>query len=326
MKNDPLRFIIYGAGAIGSVFGGMLTRGGHQVDLVGRPDHMEAVQKEGLLIEGLLGDHVVHPSGMWTSLKEVPRDPPAGAVLICVKSNDTAFAVRDLAGSGLVDSGTQVVSLQNGLGNLEQIRDVFGPETSLGGRVIFGAETKGPGRVFVSVWADAVFIGGPVLKEGVAKGEELARILTQCSIQTRFSMDIQSALWVKVLYNVGLNPLSSLLEVPYGVLGEEENARFLLEESIREAFRVASRETETGFADEESYLDHFFTKLLPATRSHHSSMLQDIKKGRDTEIDAITGEVVRRGLVYGIPTPVNGVLLDLVKGKTGIRKVKQKWT
>ena len=253
-------------------------------------------------------------------MEEIPKGPPVRAVLISVKSNDTAFGVRDLAGSGLVGSDTQLVSLQNGLGNLEKIRDVFGSEVSLGGRVIFGAETMGPGRVFVSVWADAVLIGGPSSKEGVAKGKVLAEVLTRCGIQTRFTEDIQSALWVKVLYNVGLNPLSSLLEVPYGVLGEEKNARSLLQESIREAFRVASRETDTGFADEESYLDHFFTKLLPATRSHHSSMLQDMKKGRDTEIDAITGEVVRRGLKYGIPTPVNQVLLDLVKGKTAIRK------
>ncbi|MBN2719590.1 MAG: 2-dehydropantoate 2-reductase [Proteobacteria bacterium] len=324
MKELSGRFIIYGAGAIGSVFGGMLTRGGHRVELVGRPDHMKAAQKEGLFIEGLLGDHVIHPSGMWTSLEKIPGDPPVRAIFICVKSNDTAFAVRDLAGSGLVSPETQVVSLQNGLGNLEKIRKVFGPEVSLGGRVIFGAETKGPGRVFVSVWADNVLIGGPSSEEGAARGEELAGILSRCGIQTRFTGDIESALWVKVLYNVGLNPLSSLLEVPYGVLGEEENARFLLEESIREAFRVASRETDTGFADEESYLDHFFTKLLPATRSHHSSMLQDMKKGRDTEVDAITGEVVRRGLKYGIPTPVNGVLLDLVNGKTGIRKKESK--
>lgn len=313
-------FIIYGAGAIGSVFGGMLAGGGHHVELIGRPDHMEAIRERGLIIEGLLGDHLVRPSGAWTSLMELPKGPPARAVLICVKSNSTGVAVRDLAGSGLVGEGTQVVSLQNGLGNLEKIREAFGQEASLGGRVIFGAEFREPGRVFVSVWADEVLIGGPVSEKGVADGAELAQIFSRCGIQTRFTPDILTALWGKVLYNVGLNPLSSLLGVPYGLLGEEKSARALLEDSIREAFRVACRETDTGFADEEAYLAHFFEKLLPSTRSHHSSMLQDMKKGRETEIEAITGEVIRRGGKYGIPTPVNAVLFRLVKAMTGVKK------
>jgi len=322
---SPRRFIIYGAGAIGSVFGGMLARGGHFVDLVGRPGHMKAIREKGLVVEGLLGDHVAHPSGAWTSLEELTKNPPASAVLICVKSNATVDAVRDLADSGLVGPDTVVVSLQNGLGNLEVIRETFGREASLGGRVIFGAESRGPGRVFVSVWADAVLIGGPSSEKGAARGTALAEVLTRCGIQTLFTQDILAALWGKVLYNVGLNPLSSLLGVPYGILGEETNARTLLEDSIREAFRVASRETDPGFADEEAYLAHFFEKLLPATRSHHSSMLQDMEKGRETEIEAITGEVIRRGKKYGIPTPVNTVLFSLVKAKTGIiRKGKIK--
>jgi len=119
---------------------------------------------------------------------------------------------------------------------------------------------------------------------------------------------------------VGLNPLSSLLEVPYGELGKEENTRSLLEESIREAFRVACREANLPWIDEEEYLAHFFGRLLPATRSHHSSMLQDMEKGRETEIEGITGEVIRRAQKYAIPVPVNRVIYGLVKAKVKIKK------
>lgn len=316
------RFVIFGAGAIGSVFGGMLARGGHRVDLVGRPDHMEAIRRNGLAIEGLLGNHLVRPSGAWTALGELPADPPVRAALLCVKSNSTAAAVEELAASGLVGKDTLVVSLQNGLGNLEKIREVFGRDAAVGGRVIFGAESREPGRVFVSVWADAVLVGGPSSEKGIAEGTWLAGEFTRCGIQTLFTRDIQAALWGKVLYNVGLNPLSCLLGVPYGKLEEEANARGLLEGAIREAYRVASRETELGFPDEDAYLAHFFLKLLPATRSHHSSMLQDMEKGRETEIEAITGEVIRRGREHGIPTPVNNVLYGLVKARTGMRREK----
>lgn len=316
----PGRFLVFGAGAIGSVFGGMLAGGGNPVDLVGRQDHMEAIRRGGLAIEGLLGDHRVRPSGAWTALADVPADPPVRAVLVCVKSTATAAAVQELALSGLVREGTPVVSLQNGLGNLEKIREAFGPDAAVGGRVIFGAESREPGRVFVSVWADDVLLGGPASGKGIADAESLAGEFTRCGIRTRFTRDIQAALWGKVLYNVGLNPLSCLLDVPYGKLEEEKSAKALLEGAIREAYRVAVREADLGFPDENAYMALFFGTLLPSTRSHHSSMLQDMEKGRETEIEAITGEVIRRGRKHGIPTPVNDVLYGLVKARTGMRR------
>ncbi len=314
------RFIVFGAGAIGSVFGGMLAEGGHRVDLVGRPDHMEAIRRKGLSIEGLLGDHLARPAGAHTSLAELPPDPPPRAVLVCVKSNATAAAVDELAASGLVREGTLVVSLQNGLGNLEKIRGAFGPDAAVGGRVIFGAEAREPGRVFVSVWADDVLLGGPSSERGVADATAMAGEFTRCGIRTRFTRDIAAALWGKVLYNVGLNPLSCLLDVPYGKLEEEKSAKALLEDAIREAYRVAAREADLGFPDEDAYLALFFSRLLPSTRSHHSSMLQDMERGRETEIEAITGEVIRRGRKHGIPTPVNDVLYGLVKARSGMRR------
>jgi 2-dehydropantoate 2-reductase len=319
-NGKPARFIVYGAGAIGSVFGGMLTRGGHHVDLVGRRDHMEAIGREGLRIEGLLGTHNVHPAGIYTNLEEIPREPSISAVFICVKSSDTAEAVEDLGRSGLVSGGTLVVSLQNGLGNLERIRETFGRQSSCGGRVIFGAESREPGKVFVSVWADKVLIGGPSTGAGRKAGKRLAAELTQCGIETVYTKDIEAALWGKVLYNIGLNPLSALLEVPYGDLGREKNARTLLEDSIREAFSVASREVSLPWKSEEEYLDLFFKQLLPATQSHHSSMLQDMERGRETEIDAITGEVLRRAETGGVPVPVNTVIYRMMKSKVGMKK------
>ena len=331
MKENSSRFIIYGAGAIGSVFGGMLARAGHQVILVGRGPHMAAVREKGLVMDGLLGNYLVKDIETYTDLSGITGTLPVEAVFISVKSNGTADAIRDLCQSGLVGDDTLVVSLQNGLGNLEQIRDAFGPDRSLGGRVIFGAEVVEPGHVHVSVWADKVLIGGPdvghhpreALPKGVTASRSLAQTLTMSGIETEFDPNIEAALWGKVLYNIGLNPLSALLEVPYGELGIEESARALLVELMKEAFSVASREVTLPWKSADEYLDLFFTRLLPSTESHHSSMLQDLERGRETEIEGITGQVIKRADTLGIPVPVNRVVYGLVKAKVAMAKMSR---
>jgi 2-dehydropantoate 2-reductase len=332
------RFIIYGAGSIGSVFGGMLARAGHQVNLVGRGPNMEAIREKGLVIDGLLGDYKVDSLETFSVLSGVSQEPTVTAVFISVKSNDTAAAVQDLVQNGLVGDNTLVVSLQNGLGNLELIRDAFGPVRSFGGRVIFGAQLVGPGHVHVSVWADKVLIGGPGTgtpprpgslrsrhqrdsgQAGNMTGRKLATLLTECGIETEEIDNIEAALWGKVLYNVGFNPLSALLDVSYGELGREKNARRLLIQLIEEAFMVASREIKLPWSSADEYLEHFFGKLLPSTESHLSSMLQDLDRGRETEIDAITGQVIRRADLLSLPVPANRVVYDLVKAKVATKR------
>jgi 2-dehydropantoate 2-reductase len=281
---------------------------------------MEAVRERGLVMDGLLGDHVVQGIETFTDLSYIDREPALMAVFISVKSSDTADAVQDLALSGLVGDNTMVVSLQNGLGNLELIRDSFGPERSFGGRVIFGAQLTGPGHVHVSVWADKVLIGGPETAEGKRAARDLAALLTECQLETEAIENIEAALWGKVLYNIGLNPLSALLDVPYGELGREENARRLLIQLIEEAFTVASKEIKLPWNSSDEYLEHFFGKLLPPTEAHLSSMLQDLDRGRETEIDAITGQVIRRADLLGLPVPVNRVVYELVKAKVAARR------
>lgn len=314
------RFIIYGAGSIGSVFGGKLALAGHQVNLVGRGPHMKAVHEKGLVMDGLLGDHSVDNLETFTGLSGISREPPVTAVFISVKSSGTADAVQDLMRSTLVGDNTLVVSLQNGLGNLELIREAFGPERSLGGRVIFGAQLIEPGRVHVSVWADKVLIGGPGTASGKKAARKLAALLTECGIETEDIDNIEAALWGKVLYNAGLNPLSALLGVPYGELGREENARGLLIRLIEEAFAVADMEVGLPWGSVDEYLELFFGELLPSTESHVSSMLQDLDGGRETEIDAITGQVIGRADLLGLPVPVNRVVYELVKAKVAARR------
>lgn len=122
--------------------------------------------------------------------------------------------------------------------------------------------------------------------------------------------------WGKIIYNSALNSLGAILEVNYGKLAEVEHSRKLMESVIREIFLVLERiGQEMLWPNSEAYIKDFYEKLVPPTAMHHPSMPQDIQRGRRTEIDALNGAVVEMGKKYGVNTPVNDIIVSLVKAK-----------
>src|SRR5262249_23951017 len=140
--------------------------------------------------------------------------------------------------------------------------------------------------------------------------------LAAAGIPAAYCDDIQAALWGKVLYNAALNPLGALLGVHYGALGDDPHTRAIMDAVIDETFAVACSEgVQFPWASADTYRDLFYGRLVPSTFHHRSSMLQDRERGRATEVDAINGEVWRRGRAHGIVTPVNAVLTRLVHAR-----------
>jgi 2-dehydropantoate 2-reductase len=307
------RILIAGAGALGSVFGGFLQQAGFAVTLLGRGPHLRAIADGGLRISGIWGEREVHGF----ELHEQPGTlrQTFDAILLSTKSYDTRGMVervaRQLASDGLV------ISLQNGLGNVEEIEAVVSPARTLGARVIFGAEIPQPGCVRVTVYADRVLIGARRPGSSPATDSlalEWAQRIDGAGIPAEYTAEIESALWAKVFYNAALNPLGALLGVPYGLLAEHADTRALMDEVIAEAFSVATAEgIRFPWATARDYQALFYGRLVPSTVDHRSSMLQDLERGRRTEIDAINGEVWRRGRGRGIVTPRNETLTRLIR-------------
>src|SRR5262245_54623072 len=308
--------LLAGAGALGSVVGGLLAARGVPVTLLGRAEHLEAVRRAGLRIEGLFGDHLVREVGCVTDVAALRGH--FGAVFLSVKSWDTAAMAAAVAPHLAADG--HCVSLQNGLGNLERIPEAVGDAGGLGkwdavaeavgaarvlgGRVIFGAEVVEPGRVRVTVEAAPVLVGSPDPADArrVAAAARWAAALREAGIPADATASLQAELWAKVFYNAALNPLGALLGVPYGRLPEDRDARAIMDDVIEEAFAVASAEgLELAWPDAESYRVLFYGALVPSTARHRSSMLQDLERGRPTEIDAINGYVAARGGALGSP-------------------------
>jgi 2-dehydropantoate 2-reductase len=302
--------LIMGAGAIGSVFGGFLAKAGHKVTLLGRQWHMAAVEKTGLRITGIWGEHLVTTLSAKTS--PLPLDK-FDLVLLTVKSYQSRDAMAEIGRS--LSTEAPVLSLQNGLGNLETIAEAVGADRTLGGRVIFGAEILEPGHVKVTVCADKVAIG-PMAgsKFPYEQVEAIAALIDQSGIPAFATETIEQYIWGKILYNVALNAPAAILEVNYGRLLEHRSTRKLIEKIVAEAFSVAHAEgVSLDWPSPENYVEVLFQKLIPATAAHFPSMLQDIHNGKKTEIDAMNGAIVRLGRRHGIPTPFNETLTSLIE-------------
>ena len=310
--------LVAGAGALGCVFGGFLHRAGHAVTLLGRAAQIDAIAGKGLWIEGLWGEHQL--TGLQLATRTPDVSAPVDAVLITVKSYDTR-AIATTVAPLLAPEGV-AISLQNGLGNVETLSDVFGGQRVLAGRVIFGAEAIALGRVRVTVYADPVLIGA-WRQDAHSRLAAVARLWAErfaaAGIPSAYSDDIEAALWGKVFYNAALNPLGALLGVHYGALAEDPDTRAIMDVVIDEAFRVAVAEgVALPWASAATYRMMFYDRLVPSTYQHRSSMLQDLERGRLTEIDAINGAVWKRGAARGIVSPANELLTRLVHAREGL--------
>jgi len=146
--------------------------------------------------------------------------------------------------------------------------------------------------------------------------KNLAAVFKQAGIPTRTSSEVMKYVWGKIIYNSALNPLGALLNVEYGRLAEVEHTRELMDGVISEIFALlTAMGQETFWPDADAYRDDFYEKMVPTTASHHSSMLQDIMRGRMTEIDALNGAVVSLGKEYGVPTVINEVITRMIKAR-----------
>jgi len=320
-NNSGMNLLVLGSGAIGSVFGGFLAKAGHHVCLIGRHAHLEAIKDQGLIIEGIWGRHVVKNMAGYESLAALKEKETAlfDAVLLTVKSYDTESVLQALL--ACFHEPPPIVSLQNGLGNIEKIEARAGKEKTIGGRVIFGVEFMEPGRVNVTVSADKTMLGG--LAGGIDRSfvERLARELTAAGILSEATDDINKYIWGKVLYNCALNGLATLLNVHYGALLASDSTREIMHQVVTEIFHVLRAYGITlDWREPEEYTELLFTTLVPRTFDHHPSMLQDILRHKRTEIDALNEAVVQMGREQGLDLPYNWAITKLIKAQEALNR------
>ncbi|HEX2544017.1 MAG TPA: 2-dehydropantoate 2-reductase [Ramlibacter sp.] len=291
-----MKVAVMGAGAVGCYFGGMLARAGHDVTFIARPQHVEAITRDGLRMETKTFDEHVRLKAV--TGPEGARD--ADLVLFCVKSMDTESAGRQLR--PMLRPDTLVLCLQNGVDNADRLRGVL-PEHAVAAAVVYVAtEMAGPGHL-------KHHGRGELVIEPSAASERVAQALRAAGVPTDISDNVRGALWLKLIINCAYNAISAIAQKPYGENVKGEGIWDVMRDVVDECLAVARADGVQVPADAHAVT----RKLVESMPSQYSSTAQDLARGKPTEIDFLNGYVVRRGEAHGIATPANRVLWALVK-------------
>ncbi|QLG28411.1 ketopantoate reductase family protein [Halorarum halophilum] len=286
--------VVFGAGALGSLVGGALA-GKHAVTLVGRDPHVARIREDGLRISGEL-DALVHP--------EATTDPAglvADLALVTVKAYDTAEAAEALA-DGDVDL---VCSLQNGLTE-GTLRERLGDRV-LAGTATYGAELVDPGHVRCT-GLGRIHVG-ELDDGGSDRAERVAAAFRAAELDCEADPAMARRRWEKLAVNAGINAVTALAGVENGALAGPPGAR-TAERAARETARVARAEG-VDLTDDDAVTA--LRDVVDETAANRSSMYQDVRAGRRTEVEAINGAVVDLGRANAVATPTNGTLAELVR-------------
>jgi 2-dehydropantoate 2-reductase len=290
-----MKTAVMGAGAVGCYYGGMLARAGREVVLIGRPQHVEAIRRDGLLLDTqTFREHVA----VGTAL-DAGGLRGAQLVLCCVKSTDTENAAAEMAPHLAPDA--IVLSLQNGYDNAARLQELLGREVHPA-VVYVATEMAGPGHLKHHGRGELV-IGPFARSAGVVAEFALAGVPVQ------ISDNVAGALWAKLIINCVYNGLSAITQMPYGRIVQGEGVPAMMEDIVAECLAVAQADGVEVPGDIRAAV----AGISRSMATQISSTAHDVARGRKSEIDHINGYVLRRGAALGIATPVNRAVHALVR-------------
>lgn len=295
LQQVPKKIAVMGAGAVGCYFGGMLARAGHEVTLIGRPSHVDAVQRDGLWLDTqTFSEHVRLQASV-----DVAAVSGAQLLLFCVKSTDTIEAARQIA--PYLPADAVVMSLQNGVDNALALQSVL-PQTVIPAVVYVATEMAGPGHVRHNGRGELVICEADA-------SAAIAILFGAAGVPVTVSDNVAGALWAKLIVNCAYNALSAITQMPYGRLVQSEGVEQLMRGVVDECLAVA---TAAGIiVPGDSYED--VAGIARTMADQYSSTAQDLARGKRSEIDHLNGYVVRQAQALGIKAPVNQTLHTLVK-------------
>ncbi|MCM8783316.1 MAG: 2-dehydropantoate 2-reductase [Candidatus Omnitrophica bacterium] len=300
-----MKIVIVGPGAIGCLFGAFFLKAGEEVCFLDKDKKRTAVfAKKGIRVEGLSNFRINKIKV--THIPKIVKE--ADLVLIATKAYATEFAIRNIY--YFLSPQTFVLTLQNGLGNVETISQYVPCPQILAGVTAQGATFMDIGHIRHAGKGETII--GPIVKSKYQKVklEQIVDAFHKAGFKTKLTTNVESLLWSKLIINSAINPLTAITKLPNGRLLDFPFTRQIMQEVVGEAYRIVKKKKIRLF-----YSQPFkeVEEVCKKTYSNISSMLQDVLHQRRTEIDFINGVLVREGRRLNIPTPVNSVLFALIK-------------
>lgn len=301
-----MRIAVIGAGAVGCYYGAMLLRHGHDVTLVGRPLHVDAIRARGLRFEsaGFTGDLAAD------AVTDVADIASPDLVLFAVKSGDTDDTAKALKPRLKPDS--IVLSLQNGVDNPQRLRAIL-DQPVIAAAVYVASEMPGAGHVKHNGRGELVIGASP-------HSAALATLLRDAGVPTEIAGDIDAVQWTKLINNCAYNALSAVAGIAYGPMMQVDGVRDVIIVTVAECTAVAKA---CGVSLPADLLEKTLG-LAAGMPNQQSSTSQDLARGKPSEIDFLNGFIVRKGAEHGIPTPTNQALQVMVKlaERSGARRAE----
>lgn len=301
-----MNILIIGAGAMGSLFGGRLKAQQAEVILYNRKNlHVDKINQSGLTIIESDDQETTIPLKV---VQEVSKKDAYDLVLVLVKAHATRLVLEAMKDS--FSPKTLIVTMQNGLGNLEAIAELFPNNPVVAGTMGSGASVESSGQILHRGWGRN-YIGRSEDLEAQEKLQEFIALLNRSGLETELAENVQTVIWNKLFVNVAYNSLTALTRLKNGDILNTEEGKSLLRSVVLEAVQVAKAEGVS--VDAEEIIRKCLQMGMEEIGANKSSMLMDVLHNRKTEIDAINGAVAKLGRQHGIETPYNTLITELIK-------------
>jgi 2-dehydropantoate 2-reductase len=297
-----VKVVVVGAGGVGGYVGARLAAAGHDVGLVARGSHLTAIREKGLDVRSVVGDvHVQVPAA------EDPSEfGPSDVVLFCVKAFDTEAAARQLG--PLLQAGTAVVSLQNGVDNEDQLAAAVGSEHVVGGAAFIFSTISEPG-VITHTGGPARFVVGELDNRRSERVDSLVAACVDAGVDAAVAPDINVVLWSKFAFICATAGMTASVRLPLGDIRESPRAWVMFRQIVAEVVELGRRE---GVALDDGVVDQQVSFAAGLAPDSYSSLHHDLTTGRRMELEALHGSVVRRADRLGLPVPANRAVLAVL--------------
>jgi 2-dehydropantoate 2-reductase len=297
-----MKILVAGTGAVGGYFGGLLANSGEDVSFLARGENLKALKKNGLKVKSVNGD--------FSFKVRVSKKPPAGktfdVIFLAAKAHQGAALLPDLVAAATPK--TVILPLQNGVNQAEPLVKVFGKNRVIGSLVYLAAYLEKPG--VIRHLASGRILLGELDGEKTARVEQLAIVLAKAGIPVEVTGDLNRKLWEKLVWNVGFNAATTLVDLTVGEILEREEQRVLIKSLMAETVAVAHKR---GIAIGADYPELLLKSSGKDFHGAITSMLWDRRRHRPLEWQIFQGFICEEGRRLGVPTPANDAVAKLLE-------------